>query len=77
MSYWLTNYFLSSIFIRVTSGEIGKIVGYTVLVLTNFFAFFFVQRYVYETAGKSIEECVNLYKYDIIDEAPKRRRRRK
>ncbi|CDW88036.1 sugar transporter [Stylonychia lemnae] len=74
---WLTNYFLASVFIKINDGEIGKIVGYSILVFFNFFIFFFLQRYVVDTAGKSLEECVNLYKFEIVEEGPKRRRRRK
>ena len=62
---------------KVTNGDIGKLIGYSVLVFGNFFAFFFTQRYVEETKDKSIEECVALYQYPSVEERKARKKRRK
>eukprot|EP00347_Sterkiella_histriomuscorum_P003343 403364656 len=65
---WLTNYFVTAAFLKITDGEIGKLVGYSILVMGNFLCFFFIKGYILETGGKSMEEIVSLYKYAIADD---------
>lgn len=64
-------------FPRYSVGEIGKISCWAILAFLNFVGFFFVQRYIYETKDKSIEDCVLLYQYSPYEEDTNNKRKTK
>ncbi|CDW76109.1 arabinose-proton symporter [Stylonychia lemnae] len=44
----------------ITATDLGKIIAYSILAISCFITFLFVQRYLPETKDKPIEECVRL-----------------
>ena len=55
---WVSNYLLQAIFLPITSTETGKIIAYCLLAGSCFLTFAFVYRFVPETKGFSLEQCV-------------------
>ena len=60
-SNFFFNYIVAAVFLSATSTETGKILSYLVLGGFCAAAYCFVNRYVPETRGKPLEECVNLF----------------
>ena len=57
---WGFNYLVSSIFLQVTSGPLGKVFVYMIMAIICLLTFFFVLRFVPETLGRTNDECVKL-----------------
>lgn len=56
---WITNYFVSQIFLTATSTKIGEVATFSSLALICGLFWIFIYKRVPETKGKPIDEIVN------------------
>jgi len=60
---WAFNFFATTLFFAVTLSDLGKVITYFVIAVISLFSFWFAHRYVGETKGLVLSECVKLYQH--------------
>ena len=60
-SNFFFNYIVAAFFLSATSTDIGKVVSYLVIAFFILCTFFFIKKYVHETKGRPLDECVRLF----------------
>ncbi len=60
---WITNFLITSLFYTVTFTNLGKVILYGVIAVFGLISMWYVSRYVGETRGLVLSECVKLYQH--------------
>ena len=60
---WAVNFFVISLFFAVTLSDLGKVITYFVISVIAVFSFWFANRYIGETKGLVLPECIKLYQH--------------
>ena len=55
------NFVVAAVFLSATSTNWGKVISYLIIAIFCLLSYCFVNRYVPETKGKSLKECVHLF----------------
>ena len=55
------NFFIAAVFLSATSTDFGKVISYLVITCFCISAYCFVKKYVPETRGRPLNECVHLF----------------
>jgi MFS family permease len=57
-----TSYFISAVFLSLLTSSTGKFMTYFGMGIMSLMMFFFVYTYIPETSGKSLDECVEMFR---------------